>query len=234
LIFISEKQETKRLQSASSRKLCSLFMSLSLESLQSIDYDNEHLLGGVVQMLLRNESGEAISCERLPYVTSVALWAKLLKDAGLYVNFNESDFIEFHEIGEQQEMPVLVVNQLNTDTDLVEGVYTLYKNQVQTPSAQYSGSLAEAVFHDIEKKDFLKGIQVNFIDGSGKLRYELWTSGEMLTIYQVSNIGYRQLNAMPVDNISEMQDELIESIQSQYMGRKIIPYDTIQARDSSL
>jgi SAM-dependent methyltransferase len=71
--------------------------------------DDRFFLLNLVQILLNDELSEFISCERLSGEDSISMWINLLKRAGLFVT--DSHFIDFHEIGQEQQMPVLVINQ---------------------------------------------------------------------------------------------------------------------------
>jgi SAM-dependent methyltransferase len=85
--------------------------------------DNDRfILLNLVQILLKDELSEFISCERLSGENSISMWISLLKQAGLFVA--ESHFIDFHEIGQEQQMPVLVINQQKLITD-----YPKWKNR---------------------------------------------------------------------------------------------------------
>jgi SAM-dependent methyltransferase len=62
-----------------------------------------------IQALLTDDTSEFISCERLPGDDSTAMWVRFLKDAGFYVS--ETCFIDFHEIGQEQQMPIMVARK---------------------------------------------------------------------------------------------------------------------------
>ncbi|WML44035.1 methyltransferase domain-containing protein [Neobacillus sp. PS3-40] len=101
----------------------------SKEDLDSLAHQNEQAyLLNLIRPLLKDEESKFITCERLSGKGSIALWAILLKNAGLHVTFEESDFIEFHEIGQEQQMPVLIAGQQKTNTTIIEGIYGMFEN----------------------------------------------------------------------------------------------------------
>lgn len=121
------------------KKICEHFSSFSFDYIVSLrsfhemigefpenpdephqDYRLNH-----VQALLRDENSQFISCERLLGFDSIQVWAKLLEEAKLFINFHDSCFIRFHEIGQEQRMPVLVTSRQKSDVVLSEGVSML-------------------------------------------------------------------------------------------------------------
>lgn len=70
--------------------------------------ERDYLLGNV-HSLLKDGSSEFITCERLVGMESFAMWKDLLNKAGLKIQ--ESDFIDFHEIGQEQQIPIIVASR---------------------------------------------------------------------------------------------------------------------------
>lgn len=194
------------------------------------DYDTEGLLN-LIHGLLKDETGEFITVDRLPGMGSITIWTRLLEDAGLHVHFNESQFIHFHELGTPQHMPIIASSKKKSDTHLLEGIYGLYKkDDEQDSDTEANDALAEIAFYELENKAFVLGTQINFIDGSGKMRNELWTTDTHLIFYSMSNRGYRQLNFLPLENLPKAKVDLLD-LKDQYEGQEFIPYDSIEKRD---
>jgi tRNA G46 methylase TrmB len=188
----------------------------------------------LVQKLLRDDKSEFITCERLPWINAIVLWAKELKNSGLFINWTDSQYIKFHEVGDEQQMPVLVTNKHDLGLNLLEGSYNLEAQNSSirlAPNIQYSNALAEIVFHRLLEKELISGLEINFIDGSGRMRYELWTSPDQVIGYQYTNTGFRQLNLFPAENLAEIKEDFISSVKHQYNGQEFFLYETIQERE---
>jgi trans-aconitate methyltransferase len=193
------------------------------------EYDTNGLLN-LVHDLLKDDTSEFITCDRLPGMNSVSLWARLLKEAGLHVDFARSEFIHFHEMGVEQQMPLFTSSKKDMGTNLLKGIYELYKVDEQQTHTQSSDALAEITFYDLENKEFVMGTHITFTDGSGEMRNELWTTDIQLIYYQLSNQGYRQLYLLPLENLPQAKVDLLQ-MKDQYLDQIFIPYDSIDARE---
>ncbi|MDP4083250.1 MAG: class I SAM-dependent methyltransferase [Bacillota bacterium] len=91
---------------------------------QEKPHHSDYLLSHI-QLLLKNETSKFITCERLSGVKSISTWVRLLENAGLYVQFAESNLIEFHEIGQEQEIPVFVATKRKVEINILENVKNL-------------------------------------------------------------------------------------------------------------
>jgi SAM-dependent methyltransferase len=87
----------------------------------NVHYDNNHLLS-VIKNLLHVETSEFITIERLVGIGSLLIWAKALENANLHIKWGESSYIDFHELGMEQQMPVLVTGGQHSDLGILEGV----------------------------------------------------------------------------------------------------------------
>lgn len=61
--------------------------------------------------LLRDEQSQFISWERLAYSMDYVWWVKKLQRAGLEVDWEASELIRFHEVGDVNKMPVFVMRK---------------------------------------------------------------------------------------------------------------------------
>jgi SAM-dependent methyltransferase len=80
-----------------------------------------------IKDLLMYDTSEFITCERISGFDSVTSWIQTMENAGLNVLFNKSNFIQFHEIGQEQQMPVLVSTKQKSDLNIVEGIHSLFR-----------------------------------------------------------------------------------------------------------
>ena len=104
------------------------------------------------------------------------------------------------------------------------------KKDEQNVDTQLIGPFAEIAFYELENKEFVLGTQINFVDGSGKMRNELWKTDANLIFYFISNQGFRQLNFLPLENLPKARVDLIE-LKAQYEGQEFIPYESIEERE---
>jgi SAM-dependent methyltransferase len=79
-----------------------------------------------IKDLLMHDTSEFITCERISGFDSITSWIQTMEKAGLHVHFNKSNFIEFHEIGQEQQMPVLVSTKQKSGLNIVDGIHSLF------------------------------------------------------------------------------------------------------------
>lgn len=162
--------------------------------------------------------GRLVTFERLPRDVNVASFIKLLNSTGLCLNESVSHLISFQEVGELEQMPLLVfekkTSSIYSGEDLLRIMCNTYGKErpvIQCDST-YDGVIAEMLMENINNKKFLKGLNINFYDGSGQCRYELWKNENFVIAYDYSNIGFRSLKiiSLDVENESIMELEMIK------------------------
>jgi len=133
-------------------------------------------------------------------------------------------------------MPALVLtkSRLRNETDIIEGIYKLYSKDERVSLEKgkiYQKFIAEVVFEKFKDKDFVKGVQIDFNDDSGKMRYELWNTSDLLLVYEYTNIGSRLLRIFDIDqtNITIGQLDIVKSHYEQHA--KITFFSTLEERD---
>jgi 2-polyprenyl-3-methyl-5-hydroxy-6-metoxy-1,4-benzoquinol methylase len=189
----------------------------------------------IVNDLLKEETSQFINCERHPSIGSLLLWGKALNAASLNIHWDESRYIKFHEVGNEQQFPVLVATKQASELSLLEGIFKISikdQNSFISINSQYENELAEILFHQIENKDLVYGVQINFNDNSGKMRLELWKSEDIVILYQYSNIGYRKLQILSASQLLEAKKELVSTIPTIYTGQEILTYETVDSREA--
>lgn len=95
----------------------------------NVHYDENHLLS-VIKNLLREETSEFITIERLAGLGSLLMWAKALENVNLHIKWRESGYIDFHELSMEQQMPVLVTSGQHSDLGILEGVDIITKDNL--------------------------------------------------------------------------------------------------------
>ncbi|NTW72224.1 MAG: class I SAM-dependent methyltransferase [Eubacteriaceae bacterium] len=191
----------------------------------------------LVSELLAEEESDFFACERLTTAGEVVSWIERLKQTGLYVKWEECDRLAFHEVGDVQEMPILVFHKIDSGIDTVQGVSEMYvrNEMIDTErKKEYLGESAEYVFTQLSDKEFIQGWQINFADESGKLRIEFWKQKNQLIFYEYSNLGDRELKMSPLDRLDASVKELSKKISCYAStGNDVLKYDRITSGDES-
>lgn len=159
-----------------------------------------------LRILLQNHSeSEFVTCERLPFMGAVAVWTKALTSSGFHIQWDQTQYLHFHELGEQQKMPIIVAKTQN-NVELLEKVYAFEsKDKVLS---YFDGKIfrepeAEIVLEQVPNKELLIGSQIDFSNDSGSMRIECWKTEGNIFLYQYSNIGYRELKVFDIKNLEK-------------------------------
>ena len=166
----------------------------------------------IINNVLR-EDGEYISAERIENPAAVGQWANLLAVANLHLKWECSDFIEFHEMGKDKKMPVIVATKSDTGIKTIEGIQELYTRNVNMDIAinrSFWSVAAEIVFNEFTSKDLRIGCLLKFNNHWYKMKYEIWSSDNHLLVYGCGNMGYRQLELFPLASIAEAELKMKE------------------------
>ena len=76
------------------------------------------------------------------------------------------------------------------------------------------------------------GIQVNYCDGSGKMRHELWDNDDKLVFLKYSNTGYREFKTYSYDELDEIKNIIKEEKETMQMyGQNVYEYISIEERN---
>ena len=223
----------------------------SLESLENMEYDVptdlKKLLLSIKKLLTSN--GLFISMERLACSETTFLYLKELQKAGLFINCDLYKRVQFHELGDQQEMPLIVATKQGDNQNILENVLKIYcnrYNEMLEKNLELTGIDAEYQFNKLKDKTLLKGFQVNNdIENSShdfnyckdtancdKLRLEAWKSEDFIICYTYSNIGYRSIRILDrndIDNILESFEQKKKSFIE--IGNNVSSYTSIKERD---
>nr|WP_263327089.1 class I SAM-dependent methyltransferase [Neobacillus sp. Marseille-Q6967] len=182
---------------------------------------------------LLTEDGTYLSCERLDNPADVGKWANVLEEANLYVQWEKSDVITYHELGIHKRSPVILTTKRNTGMttwDGLEHLYTKGKPITLEVGSSYSGAQAEFAYHRLGEKSFNSGVFLNMKDHWYLFRFEIWETRDLLLVYSYGNMGHRHLDILPTGAYEEAQllrDEAIA--QFSHLG-PITPYDSIEER----
>lgn len=207
-----------------------------LEKLDQREFENNDLtklLTGIRTRLAYD--GQFISWERLSQEEDY-MYLKYLEKAGLFLNSELSKMIEFHEVGDEQAMAVLVTETEDNHTSLVEEVLRIYTGkeiESLTINDSFEDAAAELCFNKCLEKTLLNGFQIDYIKENGnKLRNELWEFDSAILFYQYSNIGFRELIVYDKDIYSKLLERFDQlKDDSLKAGNIINSYSSLDERD---
>lgn len=160
---------------------------------------------------LLSANGKYISFERW-FVEDCIWWSEKLKNIGLYIDWDESQTLRFQEVGQNRTFPALIADKTVRQYDSFHCTVDCWlKDEVMDPlkKHQYDGLSAEMMFKRFVNKEFIGGVQCNYIKSSLKIRFEVWKADEVMLCYQNSNSGYRELKIIPVQSNDSAKEMLL-------------------------
>jgi SAM-dependent methyltransferase len=148
---------------------------------------------------LLSDKGTLISLDRIGRPSQFWRWAQILQSANLFIDLNSSFIIFFKgPDGESEKMPITVgrraeaESQLNYD-DIIG--FFVYPDVHEKPKRFcFEGNVAEAMFRSFPTKQLLRRVEIDYKDGSGQERLELYLAGPLAVLFNSSNRGHRSLN----------------------------------------
>ncbi|EJQ53987.1 hypothetical protein IEQ_00735 [Bacillus cereus BAG6X1-2] len=167
---------------------------------------------------LLSETGLYLSCERLENPANTGQWANMLQEAGLYIQWDESDVISFHELDAFKKAPVIIATKYDTGMTTMEGMEKLYtreKNLSKLPGCSLTGAAAEFLYNQFKNTAFQSGTIIDFTDHWYVFRFEIWETTDVLLAYGYGNMGHRHLDILPKDAWREAEEKRNEFL-SQY------------------
>ncbi len=180
---------------------------------------------------LLTENGRFISFERW-FPEDTIWWVDKLKASGLYIDWEQTENLGFHEVGESRLFPAFITDKIVKEYGCIEKTSELWLKNHTNEKQELLNLPAEIVFNNYQEKSFFKGVQCNYSDDLLKVRYEFWISNDKLLCYQYGNTGYRELRILPMqsyDSINQMITDLRQHL-SQYQYEVYI-YDSITERE---
>ena len=181
------------------------------------------------------DDGIFITFERLTSPQCAMSFIKVLQESNFIVNKSNWARIKFHEVGNKQEMPLLTFSKSTDEvkTNLVDDIIDFYDNAVviNGENSKIEEVEIEKTFNSIKNKVFIKGIQTNYLDGSGKMREEIWRTEEKSIYYKYTNTGYRELQVEPLNKEYKFDDMIKENEEVMPMfGNKVYVYTSLEER----
>lgn len=171
------------------------------------------------------DNGLLITFERLACSEEQVYFNNLFNKAGLVLNEEISSMIAFHELGDNQKMPLFIYTKgkaINSSYDII-----LNKFEENEEIIKY-----EKFINSADNKNIVLGVQVNFIDGSGKMRYELWQHNDKIVYLEYSNIGYRKFKVYENTELEKIKEKINDEKQMKILyGQNVYEYKTIEERD---
>lgn len=191
--------------------------------------DIEFDLGPVEPALLGVQSvmdkeGMLVSADRFFGVLTDGLvwWAKKLGTIGLNVDWEASGWLNFHEVGNPQYLPLIVAGGAIPTRPIVEGAVSLHMKGGDALSSPEEGILyeldAELFFDSLCDKQLIEGFETDKADGSGRTRVEVWQHSSGVAIYMYSNAGLRKISCYDVS----MLEQAVEGVRELRHSREFV------------
>ena len=167
----------------------------------------EPVLLGVQSVI--DEEGILVSADRFfgVLIDGLVWWATKLGTIGLNVDWGASDWLDFHEVGYRQYMPLIVAGGAIPTGSIVEGAVSLYMKGNHALSSSDEGILyeleAELFFDSLCDKQLVEGFEADQLDGSGRIRVEVWQHSSGVVVYMYSNAGLRKIYCYDVSMLKQ-------------------------------
>lgn len=171
----------------------------------------ENMIITSIKTLLKDSSSKYISCERLPYIESYAYWSELLIKSKLYINWNEAAYNRSFELNETQTMPIFVASGTNQNVTTFDGIVK-FTNSVNKDNlnsfTKVTDIIAEEFINKIPDKVFIRGVQINWLNGSGCVRLECWKDSSFVYLYKYSTLSFRELKKYKLEEETIVFEEI--------------------------
>lgn len=172
-----------------------------------------------------SEDGLLITFERLASSEEQIYFNNLFNEAGLILNKDISCKINFHELGDNQIMPLMIYSKGRA----IESSYDLILNKL---SANEDTINYENFINNSKENSLILGIQVNYRDGSGKMRHEIWDNKDNLVFLKYSNIGYREFKYYTRDELQDIKNIIEQEKEMMiFYGQGVYEYESIEERE---
>ncbi|WP_462413214.1 methyltransferase domain-containing protein [Neobacillus sp. Marseille-QA0830] len=184
----------------------------------------------IVENLL-TEDGAYLSCERLENPGDLGKWANLLHEADLNVQWDQSDIIDFQELGKNKRSPVIFATKKETGIATIDGLeylYTRNSNPFLVEGKSLKGAKAEFAFHHLLNKKFHTGRHLEATNHWYRFRFEIWETRTLLLVYCCGNMGHRHLDILPAGAYHDAEVLLEEVIESFIHLGSLVSYNSLQ------
>jgi SAM-dependent methyltransferase len=170
---------------------------------------------GIPAMLcdLLADDGHIISVERCGGLRDLSWWAKLLS-ADMLLDWNRSYLLPFEVNRNREVLPLLFGKKTDqikptSNNDII--AFRSYADlEKRASELVFEGHAAEAFLQALNPKEFVRGVQATYRNGSGIERMELWTAGPLMFTFKHSNRGYRRIALRSKTAVDEMLPSLAE------------------------
>ena len=180
------------------------------------------------------DDAKLITFERLEGAEEIFNFVKSMRESGLYIDTDKMCKIQFYELDSYEQMPVIVFDKAKRDEiEFGEFIEIYSKLPVLNKHKDVDDDFKiELEFKVIEDKKLVFGTQIDYKNGAGSERREVWQAGDKFVCYKYSNIGRREL----VTDVAD-KDETIKDIRNMAgfigrMGNKVSEYFSLEERDA--
>lgn len=166
--------------------------------------------------------GKFISFDRWSNQFGLLNWVRLCEHCGLNLDLFNSGMIGVKDCVEEfsESLPVTAFSirknndRIKTSDEISSIVSFLKAKQIQIPENEFS----ELVYNSLREKDVLFGVEGEYLDGSGSIKFEIGTSQGLAYFYRTTILGYRKLDLVLVcllpDLLQSASKEFFSSINS--------------------
>ncbi len=211
-----------------------------LKSFWSIDdVENSLVVANSVLKFFRSvekvmaDDAKLITFERLLGLEEILNFTKSMRESGLYIDTDSMCKIQFTELGDVEQMPIIVFDKTPREEVGFYGFIEIYnKLPILNKLTDIEDEFAiELEFKALGKKELVFGTQIDYKNGEGSERREIWQVGDKFICYKYSNIGRRELITEGVDKDSTIQDIKNMSGFIGRIGHKVSEYNSIEERN---
>jgi hypothetical protein len=198
------------------------------------DSSEIHALMLPITNLVKPETGFFITLDRWTDAGGLWWWANTLNKSGVSIDFIKSDQIKFKNAdGNEEKLPLLVGRRLKEtlmakNTDILS-LYSYFAITAAPDKYKYEDEIAEALISSINSKELLGSYKLEYLDGSGVHKCELWATDSLLLVYNYTNIGFRELTIQSLLSLGSIIDALNDKFEKMKGSTKFTEYENIES-----
>lgn len=185
-----------------------------------------------VEKVMTNDA-KLITFERLDGLEEILNFIKSMHASGLYVDIDSMCKIQFNELNDVEQMPLIVFDKTERDEiGFYDAIEIYNKLPILNKQKDIEDEFAiELQFEGLGEKELVYGTQIDYKTGVGSERREVWEIGDKYVTYKYSNVGRRELVTEGIE-----KDKAINEIRamSNFIGRighKVTEYHSIEERE---
>jgi SAM-dependent methyltransferase len=173
------------------------------------------ILRDIARSLDRSE-GAFVRADWLGNYESLLQLTRQLEATGLALDWPTSCcLLSVPDFDAEKELPILVARNwaVQVISPLHEVLALVAHPDLVRLSRQvtFTGAAAETIFDAFSDKKFVAGSELEYSDGSGRSRRELWQAGGLVLSYHRTTRWFRQLSLHPSGQLPQLLEELAKA-----------------------